>query len=66
MRMPVQLPDGHNFRLDMSHVVNAVEAMILSAPPRVLTRLLQEAVPGNSSATDGAGRKPVTNRRMSM
>ena len=62
MRMPVQLPDGHNFRLDMSHVVNAVEAMILSAPTRVMTRLLQEAVPGSNllASSNGATGKLAT------
>lgn len=48
MRMPVQLPDGQSFRLDMSPLVNAVEAMVLSTPTRVLSRLLQSAVPGIS------------------
>lgn len=40
MRLPVRLPDGTSIRLDLSSVVNSLEAFILSTPPDVVTRVL--------------------------
>lgn len=44
--MPVRLPSGDHFRLGLSPVISAVEAMILSAPTSVITAVLQSALPG--------------------
>lgn len=49
MRMPVRLPDGSRFRLDMGSVVHEVESMILSAPSRVLVRAMRTAEQGAHS-----------------
>jgi len=46
MRLPVRLADGSHFRIDMSPVVNAVETLILAAPPDVIATTLQNSLPG--------------------